>query len=468
VVVEHPGGPRDQAGSFAAELTALPRRSPCYTAAAPALGLFTGAAAGKQYMHSEAGPPSIPSYTRKPRLMKIALIADQLCAPSPTDIYPGAPERRVLPLASALAGLDHEVTVYARPPAAAPGRGADRPGVRIELIDAGPRRRLPGDLLLPHIAVFADQLADRWRRDAPDVVHAQSWTSGVAAVAGARGLGVPLVVTLHPPGAQSGHRRQAADGGARERMEASLTRSVQAVLADSNEERTRLGRLTASGRDVPRASVRVVPPGVDTERFCPDGPATARGDGPRLLVVGPPGDEPGLTTALHALAELPNAELVVVAGMPRARLRHDPGYRELTALARHLGVADRLSCTGALREADMPELMRSADVLVHLTEDRGLAMVPVEAMACGTPVIAAADGTADAVIHENTGFLVPRDQPAQLVRRIRQLLVNPMLLEGYGIAATRRAADRFSWDRIAQETVAVYAALLGPRIPALA
>jgi len=401
--------------------------------------------------------------------MKIALIADQLCVPSLADVYPGAPERRVLPLATALAGPGHEVTVYSLRQSAARGHAADRPGVRVEVVDAAPRRPPPGDLLLPHIAGFADQLADRWRHSAPDVVHAQSWTSGVAAVAGARGLGIPLVVTLHPPGAPSPRRRQAADTGVRERMEASLTRSVQAVLADSGQERARLGRLIASGRDLPAASVRVVPPGVDTGRFCPDGPAAARGDGPRLLAVGSPGDEPGLVTALYALAELPNAELVVAGGPSRGRLRRDPGYRELTELARRLDVADRLTCTGAVREADMPELMRSADVLVHLTQDRELAMVPVEAMACGTPVIAAADRAAgDAVIHENTGFLVPPDQPAQLVRRIRQLLANPMLLEGYGIAAARRAADRFSWERIGQETLNVYTAVLGPRIPAMA
>jgi D-inositol-3-phosphate glycosyltransferase len=130
-------------------------------------------------------------------------------------------------------------------------------------------------------------------------------------------------------------------------------------------------------------------------------------------------------------------------------------------------VADRFTCTGAVREADMPALMRSADALVHLSPDPAYAMAPVEAMACGTPVIAVAGGAApEAVIHENTGFLVHPANPAQLVRRIRQLLANPMLLEGYGIAAALRARDRFSWERIGQETLAVYAALRGPRVAA--
>jgi glycosyltransferase involved in cell wall biosynthesis len=402
--------------------------------------------------------------------MKIAMIAGHLCVPSPTDAYPGDPARRVLSLAGALAVHDNEVAVYSRRQSAARGDAADRPGVTVELVDAGPRRALSAETLLPHLAVFADRLADGWRRSAPDVVHAHSWIGGVAAVAGARGLGIPVVVSLHSPGGDAAprHQRQ-ADTGVRERMEASLARSVQIVLADDTHEAASLSHLTASRPGAPSSSVKIVPPGIDTKTFCPDGPAAQRGSRPRLLVVGPPGDGTDLATVLSALAELPDAELVVAGGPPRGRLRRDPGYRALTGLARQLGVADRLTCTGTVREADAPELMRSADVLVHLSQDRGLAMVPVEAMGCGTPVIAAADSSQpDAVIHENTGFLVPPGHPAQLVRRIRQLLANPMLLEGYGIAAAIRARDRFSWERISQETLAVYESLRGPRIPAVA
>jgi D-inositol-3-phosphate glycosyltransferase len=406
--------------------------------------------------------------------MKIALITDRLFVPEPTDAYPGDPSRRVLSLARALAERDQEVTVYARRESAARGRPARFPGVSVELVEAGPRRPLSGEMLLPHIALFADQLADRWRREAPDVVHAHLWTAGVAAVAGARGLGIPVAVSLSSLTADAppGRRRKAAGpagNGARKRMEASLVRSAQAVLADGTDEAASLVRLTASPHGTPAASIKVVPPGVDTGVFRPDGPAARRGDRPRLLVVAPPGDQPELATVLHALTELPDPELVVAGGPARSRLRRDPGYRALTGLARRLGVADRVTCTGAVRETDMPGLMRAADVLVHLTADRGSATVPVEAMACGTPVIAAATGPLpDAVIHDNTGFLVPPDSPAALVHRIRQLLANPMLLEGYGIAAAIRARDRFSWQRIGRETLAVYEALRGPMMPAAA
>jgi glycosyltransferase involved in cell wall biosynthesis len=120
-------------------------------------------------------------------------------------------------------------------------------------------------------------------------------------------------------------------------------------------------------------------------------------------------------------------------------------------------------------EGDMPSLMRSADVLVHLTPSQRFAIVPVEAMACGLPVVASQDvALSDAIIDGNTGFLIPPAEPAQLARRVHQLLASPMLLEGYGIAAASRARSRYSWDRVGQETLAVYEELAGPPLAAAA
>jgi glycosyltransferase involved in cell wall biosynthesis len=341
--------------------------------------------------------------------MKIALVTDQLGASPRADDYPADPARRVLSLASALAGQGQQVTVYS-----------------------------PQD---PHIAALASQLADRWSCDPPDVIHAHFWTSGLAALAAARELDIPVVQTFHSLGT----------GGARSRLEAAIGRSAAAVTANSTAERAVLARL-----GVPRASVTIVPSGVDITRFRPQGPAAERGRRPRLLMVSPPDDREGPAAALRALADVPGAELAIV-GEPGS----EPQDGTLTRLARTLGVRDRLACLGRVSEAGMPPLMRSADVLVHLTPSPRFAMVPVEAMACGTPVIAdegAAPG--DAVIHGNTGFLVPSAEPAALARRIRQLLASPMLLEGYGIAAASRVRSRYSWERVGQEMLAVYEALL--------
>jgi glycosyltransferase involved in cell wall biosynthesis len=208
---------------------------------------------------------------------------------------------------------------------------------------------------------------------------------------------------------------------------------------------------------VPQAAIRIVPPGVDTELFQPEGPAASRGGRPRLLMVvaSLAGDrEPA--AALHALAAVPGAELFIAGGPPTGQLAGDPGHQALSKLAGQLGVTDRVTFTGQLTQADAPALMRSADVLLNLSPGAPLARVTIEAMACGVPVIAISSGAhQDAVLDGTTGYLTASTQPAPLARRIRQLLATP-LREGMAIAAASRARDRYSWARIGTETLAVY------------
>jgi len=384
--------------------------------------------------------------------MKIALVAGHLAPrPAGTDSYPGDPAAQVLSLAAALAGHGQQVTVYGHGDTAVAARTA--PGVTVEPVPA----RTPGGPsegeLLAHIGDVAGHLAERWRRSPPDVVHAHFWTSGMAALAAVRGLGVPVAATFHS---------LAAAPGTRSRIESAVARSVAAVLADTSDERLDLGRL-----GLPRASVRVVPPGLDTARFTPAGPAAERGQRSRLVTVWAPGEGQAVATAVRALAEVPGTELVIASS---AALGDDPEFRAITLLARQLRVHDRLICAGELTRDGIPPLMRSADVLVQLTQNRPCAMVPAEAMACGTPVIASAAAGAhrDAVVPGHTGFLVPPGDHAVLARRIRQLLGSPVLFEGYGIAAANRARSRYAWERIAEETLAVYEALARPGIPAAA
>ena len=390
--------------------------------------------------------------------MKIALVT-QLGAAHSADDYPVDPARQVVPLAGALAGQGQQVTVYSRedPACERPAGSGHCPGVTIDQIPAGRPERLQD------IAALASQLADRWSCDPPDVIHAHFWTSGLAALAGARDLGIPVVQTFHAlgtgAGARPGRLLAGAGDAARSRLEAAIGRSAAAVMASTSDERAALARL-----GIPRSSVTIVPSGVDITRFRPPGRAAERGRRARLLMVSPPDDREGPAATLRALADVPGAELVI-AGGPGS----DPGDEALSRLARTLGVGDRLTCLGRVSEAGMPPLMRSADVLVHLTPSPRFAMVPVEAMACGTPVIAGEDAAlGDAVIHGNTGLLVPSAEPAQLARRIRQLLASPMLLEGYGIAAASRVRSCYSWARVGQETLAVYEAVVTPPAEAAA
>jgi len=403
--------------------------------------------------------------------MKIALVAEQASqhsrARGTAAADDGSQACGIPTLARTLGSLGHQVTIYARKDAPAlPARANVAAGVTVEHLTAGPASRLPADQVLPYMAAFSGQLVRCWRRATPDIAHSHFWTGGLAALAATRDVEVPVVQTFHSLGTAEQRHLGAAAGGsqARLRLEALIARSVSAVLASSSGEASELARL-----GVPRASIRVVPYGVDTDEFLPDGPVARRNGRPRLLAVAPLTERSGLDVIVRAMVEVPRCELVIAGGPARSQLAKNPVYRRLVRLAGKLRVGDRVVFTGQVSRARMPALLRSADLLVHTTLYEPFGMVPLEAMACGTPVVAAAGGShQDAIVDGTTGVLVRPGQPALLARRIRQLLASPMLLQGYGIAAADRARARYSWERIGRETLAAYERSLRRQLPAAA
>ena len=399
--------------------------------------------------------------------MKIALVAEESSTLThAAGSEPATQETRVAALAEELARQGHDVTVYARKDADDLPDQAELPGgVRVEHIEAGPAKSLADEAVLPYVREFAAGLASAWQRHLPDVVHAIGWTGGLAALAGTRDRSFPVVQTFHSLRIAERRHRIGQDGssrprgaapeaetGARNRLERAVACSADAVIASSTDEMSDLASL-----GVPRSSISVVPFGVDTDRFSAEGPIAPRSERPRLIAVATHLRRDGLETAVRALAEIPDAELLIVGGPARPMLRRDETCCDLARLAGSLGVSDRVKFTGQVSQDDMPALLRSADLMVDMSWYDPFGMSCLEAMACGTPVIASAiGGHFDTVVDGTTGVLVPPGQPGALARRIRRLLASPMLLEGYGIAAADRAQARYSWDRVARETVAVY------------
>jgi D-inositol-3-phosphate glycosyltransferase len=387
--------------------------------------------------------------------MRIALVArsSNPLAPHP-DPGSGAEAARVISLGQALAGLGHRVTIYARRDSPRlPDSAIIAPGVTVEHVTAGPPEPLDADKLAPHLPEFGHYLAQRWRRNPPDVAHAHHWTAGLAALAGARGLNVPVAQTFGSLGAAEqrlGLAERLSD--VRFRLEACIARSADVVLASSAEELADLARL-----GVARTRAKVVPCGVDPDRFSPEGPVAERSGRPRLLAAQPLTAVPSLGLAIRALADIPDVELVITGGPGQAGLSKDKGYREIQRLARKLKVHDRLVCTGQIADSDLPALLRSADLLVSTAPYEPVGMMAIQAMACGTPVVVASAGAErDAVVDMTTGLVTLPGEPAQLAVRIRQLLANTLRLEAYGIAAADRARSRYSWERIGRETLAAY------------
>jgi glycosyltransferase involved in cell wall biosynthesis len=390
--------------------------------------------------------------------MRIALIASH--SPLALDTV-GSQPTHAASLAGALAAHGHRVTVYirrdsnSRPRTAILGRGASA-----EHVAVGPARPLSAEQTARYMPAFAGHLADRWRIRQPDVVHAFSWTAGLAALGAARGLDVPVFQTFESLG--SAERRQVAGAdvaASRVKLEASIGRTVAAVLASSVAEADELARLA-----VPKSAVRVIPCGIDTELFTPDGDRTERGTRPRLIAFAPEGTTAGLESVIRSLTQLPEAELVIVGGPDARHMPRTGPFRELAQLATAVGVRSRITFAGEVGQAALPALLRSADVMVSASPYEPAGTAAVQAMACGTPVVVSAVGAhKDAVVDGITGLLVAPEHPAMLAQRVRMLLARPVLRQAYGIAAADRARSRYSQDRIGQETAAAYERCLRSR-----
>ena len=387
--------------------------------------------------------------------MRIALVTGHVI---PDATHPGqtADPRgqalRVASLAGTLSELGHQVTVYARKDSPSRPRSEEAGGVRFEYLTAGPAAPLTQEQLLPQLGKFSDELAKRWHDSPPDVVHAHFWTSGLAALAATRGTRIPVVQTFHSLAGMPRGAMPAGDDAVRAKMERLVAKTVRTVLAGSSAEVSEL-----AGLGVPRAAITVVPFGVDTAKFDPEGPAARRTKRPRLLAAAPDSAQNDLGTVIRALAALPGAELVVAGGPARADLREDLSYRRLARVSDSLGLHGRVFFAGQVAGPGLPPLLRSADLMVNVNQHEASAVASIQAMACGTPVVASANGAhLDAVVDGTTGILVQPLRPALLAQKIRALLSHPMQLEAFSVAATDRARSRYSWDRIAHETLAVY------------
>jgi glycosyltransferase involved in cell wall biosynthesis len=195
--------------------------------------------------------------------------------------------------------------------------------------------------------------------------------------------------------------------------------------------------------------------------FRPDGPAAPRPSGAaRLLVVSRLVERKGIGDVVAAMAGLPGVELVVAGGPPATELAGDPEAARLAALAERVGVAGRVRLLGRVGRCDLPALYRSADLVVNIPWYEPFGIVPLEAMACGVPVVASAvGGLVDTVVDGVTGIHVPPRRPRVLAEAVAGLLADPERRAILGATGARRARRRYGWERIAGSTLEAYAGL---------
>jgi glycosyltransferase involved in cell wall biosynthesis len=392
--------------------------------------------------------------------MKVALVSEH-ANPLATvgSVDAGGQNVHVAALAAGLVERGHDVTVFSRRDnASAPVRVAAPEGYLVEHVPAGPPTDVPKDELLQYMPAFAEYLGHRWRVEPFDVVHAHFWMSGVASVQAARKTGLPVIQTFHALGTVKKRNQGVRDTSpaARISLEKRLCRSVDHVIATCSDE---VRELRAMGLPASRASI--IPCGVDVSAFRPEERSTA--DKPRLLVIGRLVERKGVGNVIEAVAQLPGVELVIAGGPSSDALDADPEVCRLRQLADELGVADRVTFLGSVSRSDVPKLMCSVDIVVAVPWYEPFGIVPVEAMACGRPVVGSAvGGLLDTVLPGVTGELVPPRRPDLLAPVLRDLLADPRRREAYGAAGHARAVQTYQWQQVASATEDVYASVAAP------
>ncbi|MFJ6270690.1 glycosyltransferase [Pseudarthrobacter oxydans] len=398
--------------------------------------------------------------------MRISMISEHaspLAALGGVDA--GGQNVHVAALSEALARRGHHVTVYTRRDATElPARVRVGPRLEVVHVDAGPARHVPKDGLLPFMGELADGVARDWSLRPPDVVHGHFWMSGLAALDAARrpasGYRIPVIQTFHALGTVKRRHQGAEDTSPQERrwLEPGVGRSADRIIATCSDE---VFELKAMGIDTGKISI--APCGVDLDFFSADGPTAARTAGHRILSVGRLVPRKGVDLVIRSLPYLresgfDDVELLIVGGGGDSGvLDADPEVRRLLGLAAELGVVDQVRLQGQVARGEMPGIFRSADAVVCAPWYEPFGIVPLEAMACGVPVVAAAvGGLRDTVVDHGTGLHVPPRDPEAIASALAMLLRNRSLRAELGNAGKVRTRTRYSWDRVAAETEKAY------------
>lgn len=372
----------------------------------------------------------------------------------------------VASLATALAARDHDVVVFTRrDDPDLPDTVEMAPGVRVAHITAGPTSYVPKDELLPFMPELGRGIARRLEGtdERPDVLHSHFWMSGVAArvaLAELPGAPIPQVHTFHALGTVKRRYQGSLDTSPPERAELELRVGEQTahIIATCSDE---VRELESMG--LPAARTSVVPCGVDLALFHPDGPREDTGATRRIVTVGRLVPRKGVDLVIQALEMLvrhgyQDLELHVVGGGVGAdALDRDPDAVRLDDLARELGVADRVVLRGRLGRDEIPAVLRSARAVVCTPWYEPFGIVPLEAMACGVPVVAArVGGLADTVVDEVTGLQVAPRDPGEIVSALARLLDHPEQAAEMGRNGLDRVRHHYSWPVVAALTESVY------------
>jgi D-inositol-3-phosphate glycosyltransferase len=342
---------------------------------------------------------------------------------------------------------------------------------RVVHICAGPKEHQDKNTLFQYLPEFVANVIDFAVSEGLeyDVLHSHYWLSGWVARELQKAWDIPIVQMFHTLGAM---KNQVARHGEREadqryETEREIMQHVDRIIAATELDKQQMVTLY----DAPPGKMRIIPCGVDLSLFRPHDKDKARldigldADTKTVLFVGRMEPLKGIDDLLQAIAHIQRDQsmpcnklsLILVGGSSEDH--PDSISAEMERLMRmrdELGLQEMVTFLGAQGQEVLPLYYSAADVVVMPSHYESFGMVALEAMACGTPVVASdVGGLSYTVEHGVTGFLVPKCDPQALADRICDILNDEVMRDQLGRQA-RQVALGYSWKHIGDCIVDVY------------
>jgi len=339
--------------------------------------------------------------------------------------------------------------------------------IRIIHVNAGPPQDIPKEELLQYMPAFCRDMLQFMQEEqlSYELVHANFFMSAFVAMQLKAISGIPFVVTFHA----LGHIRRIHQGDndrfpkERLQIEQDAVNEASLIIAECPQDRDDL----INYYHAPVEKITIIPCGVDTEEFYPVSKVAARSmlrlpaHEKILLQLGRMVPRKGVDTVIEALAKLKYKEervrLVIVGGDADTAEE----LQRLRQLAGRLRISDKVIFAGQRSREELKYYYAAADIFITTPWYEPFGITPLEAMACGTPVIGSnVGGIKFSVADGHTGLLVPPKDPEALAVKIGSLLRSPARLKDMGSNAIRRINKLFTWQLVAQDMSTVYEKIL--------
>ncbi|MGZ3386024.1 MAG: glycosyltransferase [Isosphaeraceae bacterium] len=380
-------------------------------------------------------------------------------------------------VASHLAELGYDVDVFTRRDSSHLPRVARwTHGVRIIHVPAGPPSPVRKENMLGFMGEFTAFVLQACRCKPYDLLHANFFMSGLVAADVKAVLGTPFVVTFHALGRVRRLYQLETDSFPEERLaiEDRIVAEADRIIAECPQDEEDLIR----HYDADPEKITIVPCGFDPGEFWPVEKAAARvalgldPDERLILQLGRMVPRKGVETVIRGLGRLRaqhgiSARLLIVGGeSDDADAQITPEIGRLRKIASAEGLDQEVNFVGRRGRDQLRYYYSAADLFVTTPWYEPFGITPVEAMACGTPVVGSNVGGIKFTVRDGeNGYLVPPNDPEALAERIAHLYQNPKLLSVLSRQAVRRANDLFTWQRVTGAVADLYEEVLSASQP---